>query len=58
MLRTDVDLKCSEVRNINGQRICDMSDDRTAIVIRRKNAITVIHIVDGHLVVENVETAA
>ncbi|MFI3227860.1 MAG: hypothetical protein R3Y09_10720 [Clostridia bacterium] len=31
-----------EIKNSNGKRICDISDDKKAIVIKNKNCETVI----------------
>ena len=58
MKNTGIESSFREVRNINGQRVCDMSLDCKAIVIRRRDARTIIRIVDGHLEVENTEASA
>ena len=31
-----------QIRGLNGKRMCDQSDDRRAIFIRRKDSVTVI----------------
>ena len=31
-----------QIRGLNGKRMCDLSDDRKAIFIRRKDSMTVI----------------
>ena len=58
MSNIDTDTQYCEVRNINCQRVCDMSDDRTAIVIRRKDTLAAIHIADGYIVVDSEEKPA
>lgn len=47
-----------EVRNLDQKRVCDISEDRTHIVISKKNCKTIISVAqDGTLEVNHVRSS-
>ena len=51
-------MKMVEVRNLDQKRVCDISEDKTHIVISKKNCMTIIRVAhDGTLEVNHVRSS-